>query len=814
MFHINLPLKWLRGALAITIFSLAVFSSAHASSDAPSTLEQLIHDFTMQGYAFYPMSATFNGHQEFNGQYAPPITAENLEARTRYYQSFLDALAKIDQANLNQEQSLTYSIFAYQLQQGIERQSLPEYLLSLNPVSGAHIHFAMLGSGMSGQPFMTEQDYRAFMRRSEGFSRWADSLIRALQKAAAQNQFIPKRTVTAVRQQLQQHLVETVTESVFYRPLTRLPEGLEKQAEEQLIADYTATIEQVILPTYQRLFDFFSNEYVALARDSIALQPDSTDWYSFYIKEHTTLNLSPNEVHQAGLREVAANRTQLEQLQKQFSFNGSTSEFLKHLRQDPQFIFSSAEELIEAYRHAAKVSQAQVQSLFNSTAPNNYQIAQVPDFAAQHAPKATYRPAAIDGSRPAMLYINAYDLTSQPSYMVDSTVLHEGSPGHHLQNVALQRNTTLSDYRKGLSFSAYDEGWGLYAETLGEELGLYATPAQQLGRILADQQRAVRLVVDTGIHAMGWSYETARAYILNHTALNTQEADAEIARYISSPGQALAYKVGEWKIRELRDFAATALGDAFSIRAFHDIILDSGSMPLTLLEQHVEAWVYTQLHEQGVNLEISSTDQRELGKFKVALLAETVNMVKQDVERLFVPFENTITVTLDIVDDNLDAVGGVTGIAMTPTRIELQLSRTSANKFDEVIETGLRATLYHEFHHLVRGWTVEGNLFGPGIPTAAVNEGLAIVFAEQMSGVEEPWLNYPPNVNDWLDEILALPLRANYQQWMMGTHPDGRQYIGYRVGKYIIDSALKSSQKSIVELTTEPVDALLNMVKP
>lgn len=801
--------------LFIFIAWLMFVPSVLASEPAPmgQQLERLTQEFVTEGYKFYPISATFNGVSAFNGKYAPPWSPELRKAKQDYFKRYLHQLSQLDQAQLSASEQITFDIFQYQLELGLERQQYLEELLSFNPVTGAHLYFAMLGSGSSGQPFNTEQDYRDFMQRSVGFASWADSMIMRLEDAAQQGKVLPQFTVHAVIKQLEQQLVEDVQESPFYQPLTRMPETLSNEQRAALRRDYIATINEVILPTYQKLYAFFATDYASKARTSIALEERDSGWYAFYVKQHTTLDLEPAKLHNAGKQIVAQNKALLKELQAELGFSGTLPEFFRHLRDNEAYYFASADQLIKAYQQASAKAQQNLDKLFGSTHYQDYNVAQVPDFAAAQAPKATYRPPAPDGSRPATLYINTLDLKSQPKYLVDSVVLHEAAPGHHLQNLAALQNTQLSNYRKSLIFSAYDEGWGLYAESLGAQLGLYATPIQQLGRVLADQQRAVRVVVDTGIHALGWTYAQAQDYMRENTALSANEIEAEIARYIASPGQALAYKVGEQEINALRESARSALGQAFSLHDFHQTVLATGSVPLPVLQQQVRTWVLEELKKQGVALEVSLTDLARLSHQQFAAIVAQSAKVKADVEGLFAPFDRTLTVSVDFVDDNLNAVGGVTGVAMTPEHIDIRISRQFQAGLDKAIAKGLLSTLYHEFHHLVRGWTVEHNEFLPSIPNAAVNEGLAVVFAEQMSGVHESWLDYPDNVAQWLDEILELPLRSDYQQWMMGTHPDGRKYVGYRVGNYVIDSALKHSGLSINELTFKPVAELIEIAQ-
>lgn len=792
-------------ALSTLIATSMMSTTGYSQEIAPtySSLDDLTNDFIEEGYYFYPMSATFNGKVEFNNKYTPPLTRENKEAKLVYYRKYLSLLNEIDREKLKDDEKVTYDLFRYRTELDLDRLSFPEFLLNVNQISGAHIHFAMLGSGTSGQPFNNEDDYRNFIGRSVGFSKWIDSFITAMTEAAEQKQTLSKRVVEKVLLQLKQYLVADVESSVFYQPLNKLPEGLSPKQKDALVAEYAKNIQQVILPAYRKLYTFFKEDYADIARTSIGIVSDKSNlsWYEFYIKEHTTQVLTAKDIHAFGKQTVHANLVTLNEIKSQLGFSGTLANFFNQLRANDKFYFESKDDLLNAYQQARKKSQNKVGKLFDIKLDQEFQVAAVPDFAAEQAPRATYRPPASDGSRPGILYINAHDLRSQPKYLVETVTLHEASPGHHLQHLMSMQNVGLSNYRKSLSFTAFNEGWGLYAEGLGKELGFYSDPMMMLGRVLADQQRAMRLVVDTGIHAFDWSYEQAKSYMMANSSLTESEVEAEIDRYIAHPGQALGYKIGERKIVELKDFAKQRLGSNFNIKEFHTVILSQGSLPMLLLEQQVKQWVLTKQLSAGIKLKLDTKAKNVLTDSQQQLLINTINEVTKDINQLLLEFPAHVTVSVSIVDRNLDNVGGVTGIAQTPTLVNIDISSTYKSGIDKAIKEGLRHTLYHEYHHLVKGWTIEENKFGPGIAIAAVNEGLASVFADEYSGVEEKWSIYPSEIIAWVEEILDLPVNASYEEWMMGAHPDGRQNIGYKAGKYIVHQAMKRSAKSIVELS-------------
>ncbi|QYK05845.1 DUF885 family protein [Shewanella zhangzhouensis] len=768
-------------------------------------LELVTSQFVLDGYYFYPISATFNGLSEYNNRYTPIYSNDNQTLKKQYLIRYQKMLAEINRSELNDEDRITFDVFKRNLDLGLERLSYPEYLLSLNPVSGAHLHFAMLGSGESAQPFNTEQDYGNFVQRSKGFADWVDSQIAVLRIASADNMLMPKAIVDAVIAQLKEQLVNDVTKSVFYKPLLQIPEALSDSDKQNLRKDYVAAIEQVIIPSYRKLHDFLQNDYIVSENNgAIGLSRLSGHelWYDFYIKEHTTTTMSAEELHKLGLGIVQSNTKRLDELKSVLGFSGSREEFFNFLRTDKKFYFNSEQEALTAYNQVAEQANQRVQQAFNVLPTYQYQVAPVPEFAAQHAPKATYRPPAPDFSRPGILYINTSDLKMQPRYSVETVSLHEASPGHHLQHLAILENTALSDYRKSLSVSAFDEGWGLYAESLGAELGFYKEPMMLLGRVLADQQRAIRLVADTGINAKGWSHKKTVDFMLANSAISQQEAESEVFRFISHPGQALAYKVGEIQLRALRSRAESKLGNAFDLKAFHREVLRHGSIPLNILSSEINKWILKQLVVKGVDLYLAEELVLELSEQQQKLLINTINDVVREVKSQLPNFPDNLKLSVNLVARDLESVSGVSGIAETHQSLTLDISETYSKGFDEAIVKGVRSTLYHELHHVIHGWTMQGNKFGPGIAIAAVNEGLASVFAEQQSGVTEQWSFYPDNVLEWVNEILSLPVNAPYEVWMMGNHPDGRHNIGYRAGRFIVHQAIEKTGRTVTELSS------------
>jgi len=557
-------------------------------------LKKLVEKYTKESFQFSPVSATFQGLREYNSQFSPIINQQNLNKQLAFQKKYLKEINAINSSNLSGQDLLTYKIFKSSREQDIQANSFPRHLVPINQMYGMHNFYAVLGSGESAQPFNNEEDYRNFIQRSIGFSKWMDSVIDAMKAGIKQQVVLPDSIVKKLIPQVKAHAVTDIKDSIFYQPLNNLPESL--KGNSQLISDYETSIKNVIIPAYKKVHQFLLNEYTNYTRKSVGLSdlPNGKQWYEFMIKTHTTLPLTAEEIHQFGLSEVERILSEMNKVKQQVKFEGDMPDFFEFLRTDDQFYFDKPEQLIAAYQNVKSRIDATLPKLFDVFPKADYVVKAVPDFKAASSAGASYQSPAPDGSRPGIFYINTYNLKSQPKFLMETLSIHEAAPGHHFQIAIQQEVKGLPDFRKYGGYTVFNEGWALYAESLGKELGLFTDPYMWYGRLVDEQLRAMRLVVDTGLHAFGWSREKAIQYMLDNSSMARSDVEAEVERYIVIPGQALAYKIGQRSIRQLREKAEAQLGNKFDIKKFHTQILIDGSLPIPVLEDKINQWISTQ----------------------------------------------------------------------------------------------------------------------------------------------------------------------------------------------------------------------------
>jgi len=570
-------------------------TSTHRNDQSTSPVTQLVNDYSQQALNFNPIRATYIGVRGYNNKFTPVLSEENRAKRLQFEKQYLDKANKINQNQLKGQDLLTYKIFLRDRKMAIGANQFKFYMLPINQMYGVHNQFAQLGSADGSQPFNNAQDYRDFIQRADGFSDWMDSAISAMRQGIKYGIVQPKPIVAKIIPQIKTHLVDDINQSVFYVPLKKLPKSITHN-EAALIKDFEKTITQVIIPAYRRMYQFLIDEYQPAARDSIGLSslPQGLKWYEFMIKTHTTLNLTADEIHQYGKQEVARILEEMNKVKTTVQFNGNMAEFFNFLRNDRQFYFNKKEDLIQAYKNVKHKIEKTLPQLFEVFPKAPYEVRAVPDFQAASAPGASYEGPAPDGSRPGIFYINTHNLKSQPKFIMETLSIHEAAPGHHFQIAIQQEVKGLPNYRKFGGYTVFSEGWALYAESLGKELGLFEDPYMWYGRLVDEQLRAMRLVVDTGMHAKGWTREQAIEFMLANSSMARSDVEAEVERYIVIPGQALAYKIGQRKIRELREFGERTLADKFDIKKFHTQILIDGGLPMPILEEKMKAWFKTQ----------------------------------------------------------------------------------------------------------------------------------------------------------------------------------------------------------------------------
>ena len=563
-----------------------------SESEKVNVLFQAYFDETMQ---MNPISATFVGINDYNDRFSPPINQQNRDLFLAFEETYLAKITAIDASALSGQDLLSYEIFLRDREIAIKGEPFPGHLMPIHQMGGAHTYFASLGSGKSAQPFNTADDYRHFMSRAQGFATYMDSAIVAMEEGIQKSIVLPKPLIQKVLPQLQVHMVEDVTTSVFYAPLETLKENenITDVVKNHITKDYIDTIKNIIIPAYGRMHQFMQQSYLPKGRDTVGLHdlPDGKAWYEFRIETNTTLPLTADAIHTFGQQEVARILAEMTKVKITVGFGGDLPAFFEFLRTDAQFFFDSEQALIDGYTQVKEKIDSRVPLLFEVFPKADYEVRAVEAFRAASSAGASYQSPAPDGSRPGIFYINAYNLKAQPKYLMETLSIHEAAPGHHFQIAIQQEVESLPDFRQFGGYTVFSEGWALYAESLGKEMGLLTDPYMWYGRLSDEQLRAMRLVVDTGLHAFGWTRQQAIDFMTNNSSLALTDIEAEVERYIAIGGQAVSYKVGQRHIRMLRNKAQEALGEQFNVKKFHTQILIDGALPMPILEAKIDRWI-------------------------------------------------------------------------------------------------------------------------------------------------------------------------------------------------------------------------------
>ena len=507
---------------------------------------------------------------------------------------YLAAVQEFDPAQLSREDRISYEIFLRERMRQRESERFPSYLLPLSQTGGLPTTMPALGSGANAQPFVTVADYENWLKRLDGFVVFMDQAIVNMREGVAKGVVQPRPVMEKVLSQLDALIVAKAEDSPFYGPVAKFPDTVPVAERERLTAAYREAIDGKVMPAYRRVRDYVRDDYLPKTRTTTAWTalPDGKAWYAFLVKGHTTTDMTPEQIHQVGLDEVARILGEMDGVRRKVGFEGDLEAFFNHLKSDPQFYFTQGADLLQGYRDLKVRIDAALPKLFSVLPKADYQVREVESYRAQSAAGANYQRASADGSRPGIFYVNTFNLKAQPKFGMETLSLHEASPGHHFQGSIAQELTDLPKFRRfGGNYTAYAEGWALYAEYLGKELGMFTDPYQWFGRLNDEQLRAMRLVVDTGLHALGWSRERAIEYMLENSTLAESDVVSEVERYIAWPGQALGYKIGDLRIQALRRNAEKELGAKFDIRDFHREVLGDGAVPMDVLEAKIARWV-------------------------------------------------------------------------------------------------------------------------------------------------------------------------------------------------------------------------------
>ncbi|HEX8622175.1 MAG TPA: DUF885 domain-containing protein [Allosphingosinicella sp.] len=544
-----------------------------------------------------PLQATARGDLRYADRLGDLFSDSYYEAEREAARSDLAALAAIDRDALSADERVAYDVFRWQ--RGMDLKGLEGEVFAASVVrpidhfNGFHTLFADISSGEGIAPFKTVRDYDNGLGRFDDFVRLVDGAIARMEQGLAAGVVQPKLVMANVLEQLDSMLADTVEGSAFYRPVANFPAEIGEADRQRLRAAYAESISTEIRPALTRLRDFVRDRYLPRSRDSVGLQDMKSGpvLYRHLVALSTTTDMTPDQIHRIGLAEVARIHAEMEAVKARVGFEGTLQQFFEHIRTDPKFKPASREALQQGYVAIGKRLDATLPSMFSTIPKTPLEIRPVPALTEKGAARGSYQSGPTDGSRPGVFYFNAYDLPSRTTPGMETLYLHEGAPGHHFQISLAQENEALPSFMRFGGNTAYVEGWGLYAETLGRELGVYTDPYQYFGYLDSQLFRAIRLVVDTGIHSKGWTRDRTIQYILDNSSRGRSNATAETERYIAIPGQALAYKIGQLKISELRARAEKALGPRFDIREFHAQVLMTGALPLAVLEKKIDDWI-------------------------------------------------------------------------------------------------------------------------------------------------------------------------------------------------------------------------------
>jgi uncharacterized protein (DUF885 family) len=580
----------------ILFSAFAIFAQVASSSEASKKLHALFDEDWEWQMEQFPESATLLGDNRFNNRLTD-LSADAINRRKAREREMLGRIQQINRSELDGQDALSYDLFLLDKRLGVEGQRFPAELAPINQMEGVHIGFAQLAAST---PFGTSKDYEDYLARLAAYPKQIDQVIALMKRGIESNWVLPAVPLRSVPPQIEGQITSDPTRSPFYKPFASFPQEIPEADRARIVAEGRRLVADAVSPALKRLADFMKQTYLPAARKQIGASAlaDGAAYYQYSIRRYTTTDLTAKDIHETGVKEVARIRAEMEAIIKKVGFKGSFQDFLTFLRTDPRFYFKKPEDLVLAYRDISKLADAELPRLFAELPRNPYGVREIPDYEAPAQTTAYYQAGAADGSRAGLYWVNTYKLETRPKYEMEALTLHEAVPGHHLQISRAQELKGLPNFRRNAGYTAYVEGWALYTESLGPDMGFYKDPYSKFGQLTYEMWRACRLVVDTGMHALGWSRQQAIDFMKANTAKTENDIIVEVDRYIVWPGQALAYKLGELKIKELRARAKKELGAAFDVRRFHNAILDDGPLPLDVLEKRILEWVASEKRKE------------------------------------------------------------------------------------------------------------------------------------------------------------------------------------------------------------------------
>jgi len=579
--------------LFICFISLSLQSCKQESTKKEnSELKTLLENYYQERLKLFPLEATLAGDDRYNNLLPNNLDDKYIAKAKAFFTKYKNELAKFDDNDLSENDKLSKAILSWECDISLDAFAFNEDLIPMNQFYGMHLTIGQFAGGSSVQPFKTVKDYENWLERLTAFNDWVIAAEAKMKEGVSKGYVLPKALTLKIIPQLKD-LAKEDKSHLFYSPLNNFPKDFTSEEKKKLTEDYTKLISEKLVPSLKNLYNYTNTDYLAKSRETsgISAIPEGKAYYKHLIKRYTTTDMTADEIHELGLKEVARISAEMEKVKTQVGFKGDLKEFFNYVRDKKELMpFTEPQQVIDNFNAIHDKMKPNLDKLFDLKPKTPFVVKRTEAFR-ENSASAEYNQGSVDGTRPGVFYVPIPDVKKYNFYADEDLFLHEAIPGHHYQISLQQENTALPEFRKTIWFNAYGEGWALYTESLGKELGLYQDPYQYFGMLSAEMHRAIRLVVDTGMHTKGWTREQAIKYSMENEAEPEASIVAEIERYMAIPGQALSYKIGQLRIRELRTKAEKELGSKFSIKEFHNQVLDAGCLPIKILEDKINTWI-------------------------------------------------------------------------------------------------------------------------------------------------------------------------------------------------------------------------------
>jgi uncharacterized protein (DUF885 family) len=581
----------------LLLFAAASMFQSCAKKEAPAKddkeFKAMLETYYQDRMKLFPIESTYSGDSIYNNILPDNLSDNYIDSTKAFFEKFRTEAKKYNDDDLSENDRLSKELLLWECDINIEQLGFKENLMPLNQFTSLPLTIGQFASGSSAQPFKAYKDYTNWLQRLEGFNKWLATAQQRMKEGVAKGYVLPKTLTVKMIPQLKDLASEDVQNHLFYSPTKAFPASFTDAQKKDLTDKYAAILKDKIIPSFKSLYNYVSTDYLKASRSTsgISAIPDGKKYYEHLIKRYTSTDMTADEIHQLGLKEVARLTAEMEKVKMQVGFKGSLKDFFEHVRTKKELMpFTEPQQVIDNFNAIHERMKPNLDKLFDLKPKTAFEVKRTEAFREASA-SAEYNQGSLDGTRPGIFYVPIPDVTKYNVYSDEDLFLHEAIPGHHYQVSIQQENASLPAFRKTLWYSAYGEGWALYTESLGKELGLYTDPYQYFGMLSAEMHRALRLVIDTGLHTKGWTREQAIKYSMENEAEPEESIVAEIERYMAIPGQALSYKIGQLKIRELRAKAEKELGPKFNIKEFHNQLLDAGCLPLKVLEGKINKWI-------------------------------------------------------------------------------------------------------------------------------------------------------------------------------------------------------------------------------